>query len=500
MRSLRPSDGGKANTTRALVLEVRNGTSACLKEDGTVVKVHKAYPVGKTIELKENNNKILNFMQEGSRQLGMAVAAIACLFIGTGIFSYNNAITASYMSVDVNPSLEYSLNRVNKVIDVHALNDDAEPIVEALKDAGIVNSTVSRTISETTRILEEEKFIAEDKDNVMLVGITGANQTKSTDISNEVHLVSDEELTDRVSVYTIETSQEDRDEAQKHGVSAGRYSTAKAICDKNNVDINSISEEAFNEISLQSVASLLEENGDKETEEAKVEEEKEKEEKESKPAVKKQEKTEVKTETAAATETVTTAPEQITTASAETEEKEEEKEEKSSSKKDSGSSKKTSSKTVSGSSAAKNTKKTDKGTVSTTSAKSSGTATAGTATTGTATISGNVTETTASEGSAAATEETKTKTTTIVTEDGTVVPVVVPENDLIENPQDMSVGEYEQVYLDKVIETAVPAVTEPAEVKTDETVQNQEKVSTESQQDKANQSGLAEQSEAGETE
>lgn len=470
---------------KAIVLEVKNGTSACLREDGTVVKVHKKYPVGMSIELKESNivqfkegiaklgeSRAVTFIRDNAQKAAMAAAALLVVFLGTGIYSYNNLMTASYMSVDVNPSLEYSLNRLNKVIGVQALNEDAEKIVEELKEAGIKNSTVAETISETTKILEQEKYIAEDKDNIMLVGITGANKTKSGDINNEVQTVAGEEMVDRVSVYTLETTKKDRKEAKKHGVSAGRYASAKALCDKNNIDLSTISDADFEELSKMSVASLVGEEENKAVE---------KEEKDDKETKDNDEKTVKKAEAKAVTEpavstanasastaAVAAAPQVSSTASAAVNNEEEEKEEKSSS-----SSKKK--KTVSGSSAKKS-----KTTVSeSATAEAEDTAESSSASAGTA--SGNNTSGESSGASAKA-----GTTTTVVTDDGTVVTVVVPDASQIGSPQDTSVGEYEQEY--KEIVTTVTTPTDGSETQTaatdttqTETTEESEKSSEESE-------------------
>ncbi|MCR5627725.1 MAG: hypothetical protein K6F99_10425, partial [Lachnospiraceae bacterium] len=243
---------------KGLCLEVRNGTSAILKEDGTVVKLNKVYRVGETIEVPEK--KLLDFILDSSlvtRTVAVAAAVVA-LFVGGGLYSYNNLLAASYLSVDVNPSLEYTLNRANKVINVKALNEDADSVVKELKESGIKNSNISKTISETARVMENEHYIADDKDNVMLIGITAGNTSSSTKITEEVQNAAKAELDGRVEVYTVVTSKAERNEAQKLGVSAGRYSTMKTIAAANgNSDEVQFSDNDIEEAMNESVAGLV---------------------------------------------------------------------------------------------------------------------------------------------------------------------------------------------------------------------------------------------------
>lgn len=59
-----------------------------------------------------------------------ALAATAVLAVLIPVFTYNLYFTAAaYVSIDVNPSLELSLNRFEKVIDSHAFNEDGQIIL-----------------------------------------------------------------------------------------------------------------------------------------------------------------------------------------------------------------------------------------------------------------------------------------------------------------------------------------------------------------------------------
>ena len=458
---------------KAIVLEVKNGTSACLREDGTIVKVHAKHPVGQTIELKEGKivrfkeaiaelaeSRAAEFIRDNAQRVAMAAAALVCVFLGTGIYSYNNLMAASYMSVDVNPSLEYTLNRMDKVIDVRALNDDAVKIVDELKEAGIKHATVAETISETTRILEKENYIASDKDNVMLVGITGANKHKSGDIDMQVHTVADGEMTERVSVYTLETSKQDRKEAQKRGISAGRYATAKAICDKNNVDMSTLSDDDFDQITHMSVASLLKEQ-DGET----AEDEKDREEEEKKPEEKKEpevSEAETLTTVSAPSEVkpvAATAAVDAANQSAEHKDETEDEEKESDSKKSSSKKKKT----ASGDSADKSKASVSAASAPKAAAKSGS---ENSAAAGNSTASANSTnaivntsENAVADATAAATKSVKdTTVATVTTDDGVALTVVVPDNTQIAAPQDTTVEQYEQTYKE-LVNAVTPAVT-----------------------------------------
>ncbi len=382
---------------KALVLEVKDGYSACLKEDGTVTRVRGVHPIGKSIELKDS--RILDFVRENTHRVCIAAAAVACVFLGSGVYSYNNLIPASYVSIDVNPSLEYGLSRRNRVLSVKALNEDAEPIVEELKSMHLRQMTVAEGVEKATEVLKSREYIAEGRDNVMLLGITGENVKSSETISREV-AVGDAEVT----LHKVEATPAERKEAKKRGVSAGRYMTAKAICDKNNLDISDITEAEFDELAHQSVAELIREEEDEAAgEELVIAEE-----------LPEAEETEEHVKESASASSVSAASEQakLTEASEPAAVKEAEpEEEKEEEKQENKSSSKKKKKTVSSVSADKTTQSSNK-------------------------ASDNTSEKTAGS-----------TTSSNATEDKTAAPQT-PAESADKPPQDMSVDEYQQIYND----------------------------------------------------
>ncbi|MCR4909341.1 MAG: anti-sigma factor domain-containing protein [Lachnospiraceae bacterium] len=241
---------------KALVLEIQNGTAAVLREDGVVVKVKRRCEVGQTIVVEEESGSLLKL---SNRVIGYVAAAAAAvvLLVGGGIFSWQNLIAYSYISLDVNPSLEYTLNRRNKVIGVRALNEDAEDIVKAVKKAGIKNATVARTLQETTAVLSEANYFSDDAEDYMLVGVSSGDEQRSMDIESEVQSVAESELKDSVSVCTVSTTLEERKKARSLGVSAGRYGTMKEVVARTDGNIDELSAEELDEMSG-SVKTLLE--------------------------------------------------------------------------------------------------------------------------------------------------------------------------------------------------------------------------------------------------
>ena len=115
---------------KAVVLETHGGFAAVLRDDGVVEKIRRSCQVGETVELEER--KVVAFPKRIGRWSVAAAAALILLTSG-GLYGYNNAYAYSYVTLDINPSIEYVLNRKNEILRVTALNDDAQAIVESVK-------------------------------------------------------------------------------------------------------------------------------------------------------------------------------------------------------------------------------------------------------------------------------------------------------------------------------------------------------------------------------
>lgn len=72
------------------------------------------------------------------RKFGVAVCAVLFLFVGISVYSVVYNTPVSYISIDVNPSIELSLNRFNKVLSAEAYNDDGTVILNAVSVKGML--------------------------------------------------------------------------------------------------------------------------------------------------------------------------------------------------------------------------------------------------------------------------------------------------------------------------------------------------------------------------
>ena len=247
---------------KALVLENRAGSSTILLENGSVVKVDGEHEVGRTLILKEKKSgtcrkgrAVYSFAKRA-----IAAAAAAILFIAgiAGGFCFQTAYACSYVSLDVNPSIEFSLNRMDRVLSVKPMNDDAEPIVERLMQDGVKGKTLAVAISRTREAVKEMDGDGDDK--TYLVDISSDSEKRTRRLTREIETAfrdkEDEDKDEpRTRLVLVSSSVNDRNAAQSLGISTGRYTAMKQASKED--DGGEISEEMVGEYKSKAVKEIV---------------------------------------------------------------------------------------------------------------------------------------------------------------------------------------------------------------------------------------------------
>ena len=212
---------------KAVVLEIRDGICAVMKEDGTVVKIKKQCEVGDVIELTEKAGIVPFPKTSRFRRIQAIVAVLVAAFVILGgTFHYTSTVKAcAFVSMDVNPSLEYVLNAKDRVLSVRAWNEDAEPIVDFLNGEGKVKGKlIDEAVSDTTRYLRELGYLGkEEKEDNILVSVSTNDKNTSDRLASAV-ITAIETIEEKpVRVEVKEATLEEHSQAEQYGISTGRY-------------------------------------------------------------------------------------------------------------------------------------------------------------------------------------------------------------------------------------------------------------------------------------
>lgn len=190
------------------------------------------------------------------------------LIIGIGTYLiYINYFSESlkYITIDINPSVQLSLNEGDEVVEVLALNEDADIILSDIEIEGLgINEAVDLIIDSAT----ESGYIDElSEDNVVTVTGYDLNEKANDGIQNKVKKRIEEKLERKgifgevvVAVMTDEL----KNEAKQYEISNGKMLLIqKAYIVDNNLDKEELANMTIKEIQTRIKESVKERYKDK---------------------------------------------------------------------------------------------------------------------------------------------------------------------------------------------------------------------------------------------
>jgi len=129
----------------------------------------------------------------------------------------------SYVSIDVNPSIEYTLNWFDRVLSLRAVNEDAEPIIQNLQENGVVNQPIDIAIGMTIKSLNDMQYFKDGAENDVVIAVASFGLKDVNRLSGILKVSAGIALTDhalKVTVFLTDTKK--INEAQKYHATAGK--------------------------------------------------------------------------------------------------------------------------------------------------------------------------------------------------------------------------------------------------------------------------------------
>ena len=205
---------------KAVVLDITDGEATVMTKDGDIIGVSdKCYDLGQEITIEDISEKTISFTEKISRFMP-AVAAAAALLIIVGSGSYVYMKPYGTVSLDVNPSIEYTINRFDRVLDVNGVNDDGDSIVSELDIKKLINKDIETAVEDTIEQIEAEGYFTDEEGNYVVV----TANTKKEKHTDELVEKLDKKVAGHKNInpITSKVSDDDIKEAHEQGISAGK--------------------------------------------------------------------------------------------------------------------------------------------------------------------------------------------------------------------------------------------------------------------------------------
>ncbi|WP_026559970.1 anti-sigma factor domain-containing protein [Bacillus sp. J37] len=168
-----------------------------------------------------SNHTFLKSLRTRTARVG-ALSAVAIIFFMISFLPlFNNDKVYAYMSIDINPSFEVSLDDHLKVISLIPLNDEANNIMKSLKD------WEKKPLNEIMQIIikkcKSDGYVYPGKEIVITTVMNDTDKKIEKELQEGLTEISSVIEEEEMVVKTINSDIDTRDKAQKQGVSTGKY-------------------------------------------------------------------------------------------------------------------------------------------------------------------------------------------------------------------------------------------------------------------------------------
>ncbi len=157
---------------QAVIVDIRGKEAAVLNENGVVVRIHNAgYEIGQTIELYQI--KPVRSRHTFRRFGTAAAAAVLAAVIGTGM-AY--AMPYGTVTLDGNPSVEYTINCFDYVLDVKAANEEGENLLDGMDLRNVRHHRVESAISTTMEKIVQNGYLDDPETELQISADTRSDR------------------------------------------------------------------------------------------------------------------------------------------------------------------------------------------------------------------------------------------------------------------------------------------------------------------------------------
>nr|WP_312577327.1 anti-sigma factor domain-containing protein [Sedimentibacter sp.] len=212
---------------RAVVVEAKDKYVAVLSMDGRIYKIkNDNYTIGQEIEIKKhlvNNNRFI--------KIAATVAASIMLF---AVPAWAYLTPYSYVSLDVNPSLEYTVNIFDRVLSVRAVNDDGERFLEKINLDDLKNKNIEVAVQEVVNGIIETGFFEKGQEDGIVIAASSKNNEKSQELADKLksaveEKVEEESIGSEVEIEAISVGEERVQKAEELGVTPGKLNIVEKL-------------------------------------------------------------------------------------------------------------------------------------------------------------------------------------------------------------------------------------------------------------------------------
>ncbi|PLR97514.1 anti-sigma factor domain-containing protein [Bacillus sp. T33-2] len=235
---------------KGIILEISDLYITLLTPDGEFMRARKlqqAYSIGEEIHFFPLETKAGRTFPlfNSFRVKALASFALALILVFAALLPfYPSSKVYAYMSIDVNPSIEIAMNQDLQVVTLRGYNEEGKSII-----AGLDNWEKQDAVVVGEAILTEMKKQGYFKTNrEIVIATVYAGQSKDSidkRLSAQINGLKKAATATSLSVTVIRGSNEQRESAQKQGLTTGKYIDRQSQNNKDSLKTDNKQKETY---------------------------------------------------------------------------------------------------------------------------------------------------------------------------------------------------------------------------------------------------------------
>lgn len=226
---------------KGIVMEADSGAVIVLTSQGEFLSVpwRKTVPpeVGSEIEFVWPLRKNVFWQQ---RTFFALAASLVFLILAVpffyGLLAPNTDQVVAFVSVDINPSIEFGINELGIVLEAEALNEDGKRVLENFQP---INMDITEAVEALANEAVNLGYLDTAKENNVVIAVSNPEKVPEK-VKMLDHKIKDtlqkENIQSEASL--IEVTGEIHDKAKSLGVSSGKYVILMIAAEEENLDIS----------------------------------------------------------------------------------------------------------------------------------------------------------------------------------------------------------------------------------------------------------------------
>ncbi|MGM0873302.1 MAG: anti-sigma-I factor RsgI family protein [Bacillota bacterium] len=224
---------------RGVVVECNDDFVTLLTPDGQFLKANNKkgnYELGEEISFfpsmdereeaatrttRTKKRSFSDYFNFRSARVGALSVLVIIFFMISFLPFFNNDKVYAYMSIDINPSFEVGIDDQLKVISLETLNEEAEKLIDMLPEWE--NKPFYEIVDAIVNESKSEGFVYPGKEIVITTVIKEEDKDAQIELEKDINEIRTSYEKEDMVVKTIETDSETRENAQRQGISTGKY-------------------------------------------------------------------------------------------------------------------------------------------------------------------------------------------------------------------------------------------------------------------------------------